>query len=253
MALLPTCQAISPDANFNYLKNDGTPSAPVITGNPVQLCTGGPFAGASGNVDTITASGVAGTSVLTLGNAGLANCMSFGPGQSATLTSQVLMVPNANLRVGQFTQIVINDDPAVVSGSGALTVNANGRVDMLPGSVMDFNNAGAPLSTFRNTAVLPTPIPDGTTQILANPPLIVPGVYAVMISTPAGDGFPQRQISTVAFWSGTVWVGGSVVAANNLEMTPSNDRGSMTLINQVGGNINNASVTFIQLVGGVAP
>jgi len=83
--------------------------------------------------------------------------------------------------------------------------------------------------------------------------LIVPGVYAVMIDTVAGDGFPQRQISTVAFWSGTEWVGGSVSAANNLLMTPSNDRGTMTIINQVGGPINNAGVTFIQLVGGVAP
>jgi len=252
MALLPSVNQGASGSSY-FVTNSGTPSAPVVAGNPVQLCTDGPFASAAGVVDSITAGGVAGTSVLQLGNAGLANCMSFGPGQAATLTSQVLMVPNANLRVGQFTQIVINDDPAVVAGSGALTVNANGRVDMTPGSVMDFNNAGAPLSTFRHSATLPTPIPDGTTQVLANPPLIVPGVYAVMIDTVAGDGFPQRQISTVAFWSGTEWVGGSVSAANNLLMTPSNDRGTMTIINQVGGPINNAGVTFIQLVGGVAP
>lgn len=252
MALLTNCNEGTPGADY-FINSVGGGSQ--IVGNPVQLCTGGPSASAAGAVDSITAGGDPASSVLTLGNAGLANCMSFGPGQAATLTSQVLMIPNANLRVGQFTQIVINDNPAIAppNGPGALTVNANGRVEMLPGSVMDFNNAGAPLSTFRHSALLPTPIPDGTTQVLANPPLIVPGVYAVMIDTPAGDGFPQRQISTVAFWSGTEWVGGSVVAANNLEMTPSNDRGSMTIINQVGGPINNAGVTFIQLVGGVAP
>ena len=252
MALLPSVNQGASGSSY-FVTNSGTPSAPVVAGNPVQLCTDGPFASAAGVVDSITAGGVAGTSVLQLGNAGLANCMSFGPGQAATLTSQVLMVPNANLRVGQFTQIVINDDPAVVAGSGALTVNANGRVDMLAGSVMNFNNAGAPLGTFRSgPTALTNPIPNGATEVIANPAGIIEGVYSVMISTPAGDGFPQRQISTTAYWNGTTWEGGAE-EQGNFFFAPNNARTALTLINSVGGPVNAASVRFVLLAGGVAP
>lgn len=252
MSLLTNCNEGTPGADY-FINSVGGGSQ--IVGNPVQLCTNGPSASASGAVDSITAGGDPASSVLQIGNAGLANCMSFGPGQAATLTSQVLMIPNANLRVGQFTQIVINDNPAVAPpfGPGALTVNANGRVEMLAGSVMDFNNAGAPLSTFRSgPTALTNPIPNGATEVIPNPAGILEGVYSVMISTPAGDGFPQRQISTTAYWNGTTWEGGAE-EQGNFFFAPNDARTQLTVINSVGGPVNAASVRFVLLAGGVAP
>lgn len=250
MSLLTSTNLANPD-NAHWVANDGTTDAPVISGNPVQLCTGGPVVSSAGAVESITATGAG--SVLRLGNAGLANCMSFGPGQAATLTSQVTMIPNSNLQVGQFTQIIVNPDPTIGpgAGSGLLTVNTGGRLEVASGGIVDFNNVGAPRGTFRATTALPTPIPDATTQILANPPLIIEGTYAVMLSSPAGDGQQTRQIATVAYWTGLVWLGGSCIEQNNLSIVPSADRSSLNLVNSTGGPLTNMSVSFVQLVGGV--
>lgn len=251
MSLLTSCNEGAPGTDY-FVLNAGTSAAPVIVGNPVQLCTGGAFAGASGAVDTITAGGAAGSSVLQLGNAGLANCMSFGPGQAASLTSQVTMIPNANLQVGQFTQIIVNPNPAITpaAGSGLLTVNTNGRLEIIAGGILDFNNAGAPRGTFRATVALPTPFNDGVTTTVANPPGIIEGAYAVMVDGVAGDGQAARQIASVAYYDGLgEWRGGACVEANNMSMAPLNDRSALTITNSTGGALTNLNVFFVLLAG----
>ena len=249
MSLLTSCNLANP-TNAHWVANDGTDAAPVISGNPVQLCTGGPTASASGvanAINSITSAGTnTATAVLRLGTVAQPDALVLGPQSGGiaqgVLTAQVSMAANANISCGAFSQFLCETGGQVYLESGS-------EIDVQPGATVKFNNAGSVRGTFRNSTALPTPIPDATTQILANPPLIVEGAYAVMIDTPAGDGQQARQVSTVAYWTGVEWVGGAMLGLNNLQIVPSNDRTSLNLVNGTGGALTNLSVSFVQLVG----
>ena len=256
MALLTSCNEGTPGISL-FVENAGGPSQPIISGNPVQIGTGGPVVSVSGNTDIITATGASG--VLQLGNGGLANCMTFGPGQQATLTSQVVMVPNANLQVGQFCQIIVNPDPAIGpgAGSGLLSVNTNGRLEIIAGGILDFNNAGAQSATYTATTLVGN-CPNGVTTPVANPAGLPSGTYAVMMAAVDNDTQFSYQASAMAVWdaAGGNWTAGGVGSGHNaggfVQLAPIQTRATLAVENFLGASValTNISVVFKMLAAG---
>jgi len=251
MSLLTGCNLANP-SNAHWVDNDGTDAAPVISGNPVQLCSGGPTASSSGvanAVNSITSAGTnTATAVLRLGTVAQPDALVLGPQSGGiaqgVLTAQVSMAANANISCGAFSQFVCETGGQVFLESGS-------EIDVQPGANVQFNNAGAQSSTFRATVVVGN-IADSATAAVANPPSIVAGVYAVMASCePPTASLNLRQVSTVAVWDGTNWsYGGSMSAPNNLELQPAVGLATLQIVNGTGGLLTGVEVRFVLLAAG---
>lgn len=253
MSLLTSCNEGAPGAYY-FVQNGGTPAAPVIAGNPVQLCTGGPNASSSGvanAVNAITAQGSNPTTAeLRLGTISVPSALRLGPGVpvagilNGTLNARITMPANASITAANFGQFVCQS-------GGQLYLEGGGQVDVQPGANVIFNNAGAQADTFRATVAV-ADILDTQTGVISNPGSIVTGVYAVMVSCGGTTTDPEkRSISTVAYYDAGWVFGGSVAAANNLELQPSPGFATLQIVNGTGGTLDAIQVKFVLLATGV--
>lgn len=213
----------------HWLANHGTAAAPVIPGNPVQLCTNGPVASSVSTTD----------------------CRLFAPG-GGSMKLGTLGGQN-NIQIGPGLQNVLSVDTILNGPAGTdLQIASSNAITMLAGSSLTFSNAGAPRGTFRSTEILTTPIPSapapGSTVALTNPVGLPEGLYAVLINGVASDGHSASQPSTVAYWTGTLWVGGAVLA-DNTQLAPNDARTAMTFFNNTGGNLVDFTARFVELAG----
>jgi hypothetical protein len=250
MSLL-TSTNLANASNAHWMTNLGTDAAPVIAGNPVQLCTGGPIASSSGTANannSLTAAGSnAATALLRLGTPTQTDALVLGPvvgGNTAgTLNARIAMAGLGSITSGAAgTQFV-------AAAGGQFYVDAGGEIDVQPGAVLKFNNAGAQRGTFR--ALLPLPdIPDATTQLIANPGSIVEGVYAIMVDC-AGTttNANRRGLSSVGYWTGTVWFGGCVAGASNMFLEAATGKAQLQIVNGTGTTLDEVSVRFVLLAG----
>ena len=255
MSLVPCITNATPDSTLFVAAAPGsTPAAPIIAGNPVQLCTGGPTASASGvanATNSITSAGTdTATAVLRLGTAAQPNALVLGPQNAVpniangTLTARIAMAANAQISCSTNSQFLCQNGGQVFLESGA-------EIDVQSGATVKFNNAGAQSGTFRATVVVGN-IADTATAAVANPPSIVAGVYAVMASCdPPTASANVRQISTVAVYDGALWsFGGSVSAPNNLELQPAAGLATLQIVNGTGGLLTGVEVRFVLLAAG---
>jgi hypothetical protein len=251
MALLTSLNEGAPGQDY-FMLNGGTPSAPVIAGNPVQLCTGGPIASSSGTanaVNAITAAGTnSATAVLRLGTTAVPQALVLGPGvpvagiTNGTLNARVTMPANASITAAAFGQFVCQS-------GGQVYLESGGEIDVQPGAQVKFNNASAQRGTFRADVPV-VDIPDTATQVISNPGSIVEGLYAVCVDCAGTTTNPNlRGVSTVAYWTGTAWEGGCVSAANNLELQAAPGKAQLQIVNGTGGTLDAVNVLFVLLAG----
>ena len=260
MALLTSCNEGTPGISL-FVENAGGPSQPVISGNPVQLCTNGPVASSAGVADTINSTGGV-TSTLSLGSDASPAMLVLGPRVSTgpdlyggQLNCQLEMLANSNIQVNPFSQIIVNPDGTAPPGVGQIAVNANGRIEMAASSVLDFNGAGAQSNTYTATTVVGA-CPNGATTNVANPGGLPNGVYAVMMIAPDDDTQFSYQVGTVAVWDGTNWVAGGVGSGHDatgfVALAPIQNRSQLSIQNFLGGGVvlANISVRF-QLIASI--
>jgi hypothetical protein len=254
MALLTSLNEGAPGQDY-FMLNGGTPAAPVIVGNPVQLCTGGPGASSSGVANAVNAITAAGsdpaTAVLRLGTTAVPQALVLGPGvpvagiTNGTLNARVTLPANASIIAANFGQFVCQS-------GGQVYLESGGEIDVQPGAQIKFNNASAQRGTFRSVITMPSPVADGATVTLPNPGSIVNGVYAIMVDSPANDGQQGKQVSTVAYWTTLGgWAGGATASSVSAPviLAPTNDRQSMTFTNSSGGALNDLSAIYVMLAG----
>lgn len=226
MSLIPCITNTTPDSTLFVAAAPGsTPAAPVIAGNPVQLCTDGPVASSVSATD----------------------CRLFAPG-AGSMKLGTLGGQN-NIQIGPGLQNILSVDTILNGPPGTdLQIAASNAITMAAGSSLTFSNAGAPRGTFRAAEVLATPIATGTTVTLTNPVGLPEGLYAVLINGVAGDIHAASQPSTVAYWTGTVWVGGATLG-DNTQLAPNQARTAMTFFNNTGGNLVDFTARFVELAG----
>lgn len=261
MSLLTSCNLANPQ-NAHWVANDGTDAAPVIAGNPVQLCSGGPIASAAGVADSIVGTGGT-TATLSLGTDTSPAMLVLGPRVSTgpdlyggALNCQLEMLSNSNIQVNQFAQIIVNPDGSAV-GPGQIAVNANGKIEMAAGSVLDFNAAGAQSSTYTATTVVGACANAATTAV-ANPAGLPSGTYAVMMAAVDNDTQFSYQASAMAVWDATSgnWTAGGVGSGHNaggfVQLAPIQSRATLAIENFLGGGVAlaNISVVFKLLAAG---
>lgn len=263
MSLLTSCNLANPQ-NAHWVANDGTDAAPVIAGNPVQLCTGGALASSAGNFDSITGSGAPDTSELRLGSTATASgaaLLNLGPRLSAgpdiyggSMYCQLELLSPGNIQVNNDTQIIVNPDGTAV-GPGQIAVNANGKIEMAAGSVLDFNGASAQFGVYDQTVVVGA-VPNGGPPTAITTPAGIPnGTYAVMLTSGApGDLANIYNVNAMcSFSAGLITFGGvgSVEqGAGQLRLSPNTARTGLQIENSLGGGVALAgcSVRFVMVV-----
>ena len=190
MSLLPTCYAVSPDANFNYVQNisrDGS-IAQISTNGLGSLEVECNPAGVPNPVATITTS--------QLDNASLR----FG---SSRTTYQHLVlkdgVGGAN-PLATFNTDVLCAQDLDINGIALVT----GQVQALSDIVLVNGGIGKSISGYwSNTQAV------SATGAQANPAGLTAGVYLIVyIATGANN--EDAQPSGVFYWSGTTWSGNAV-------------------------------------------
>lgn len=213
------------DGQPAFVLNTGTAAAPVIGAPVVQLCQGGPVAdGTVAGFDLLYATAGSG---MRMGVAGVnTNCLQIGP--TANIFTNVPVIASATVQMGNTT-----------------------RLEMLAGSVLDFNSVSAQANTLSLTSALPTPIANGATVNITNPVGLVPGVYAITIRSPAGDGQNSRAVGTTGVYVGGQWASGGAASTNyggfNVDLFPNNARSLLTLTNNSGVGLNDINCDFYLL------
>ena len=232
MSLLTSVNQSAP-ADYYFVENSGSSTAPIVSGTTVQVATNGLV------VDTTASPAI------------LAFAPSTPAGSFLRLGTQGV---NLNqIQLGPTNEVFINAN-AVASAN--LQMNPGTRIEMFPpagmnpGAVLDFNSLSAQGKVLTVQVALPTPIANGATVAIPNPVPItgVDGLYAVTLRGAPGDGQEARMASTVAIWNGGLWVSGGVAVTESAgffsAINPNAARTSLQVINNTGANLVNLLADF---------
>ena len=191
MSLLPTCYAVSPDANFNCIQNiggqgTGVADAPVIKGTTLgTVIVGDASDGLRLRGDTTSAN---------------ANAVFGGQANGGSLS-----IGNS---VASPSQVVLTDGTATVNG--ILSVPGSFFAKTAGSTPVAFDTfVSRDIHGFSDTGYASFQVAGAGGGPIANPSAIAPGLHAVVLIG-SGAGNEQAQPSGVFFWTGTSWTGNAV-------------------------------------------